>query len=199
MRTIGLTGGVATGKSTVAQMLREQGACVIDADDVAREVVAIGSPLLRQIADAFAPERVLTERGALDRKAVRRLVSSSSAHRERLNALTHPAIRTRIQERLVAQERLGVTCCVVEAALMVETGSYREYDAVIVTTCPPALQLERIVARDGCDLDAAEAWVRTQASQDSKLAVADHVIRTDCTREELAAAVSELWADLHNL
>jgi len=176
-------------------MLRALGAYVIDADVVAREVVAVGSPLLSTIAQAFAPEVVLAEDGSLNRSHLRQIVSSSDVYRQRLNGLVHPAIGQRIQEMLTAQRRLGTRCCVVEAALMVETGTYRNYDMLVVTTCPEPLQLRRIVARDGGDLDAARAWVATQASQESKARRADHVVRTDCTLEELRAKVARLWTE----
>ena len=196
MRTVGLTGGVATGKSTVADLLRGHGAYIIDADVVAREVVALGSPLLSDIAKAFAPHQVLTAEGALDRSKVRALVAASREHRATLNALTHPAIRASISSTLAEQRASGTRCCVVEAALMVETGSYRNYDTLVVTTCPDALQLERIMARDGSDLSAAKAWVATQAPQEAKVAVADHVIRTDCAMVVLRESVARLWREV---
>ena len=133
MTVVGLTGGIGTGKSTVAQLLRELGAAVLDADQVARQVVAPGSVGLGRIVDAFGPE-VLGGDGALDRAAMRRRITRDGNARATLESITHPLIGEHILAWLAARQSDGTEVAVVEAALMVETGSYRRYPHVWVVT-----------------------------------------------------------------
>lgn len=193
MQVIGLTGGIASGKSTVARLLRERGVPVIDADLAAREVVEPGQPALAALVGAFG-EEILDAAGRLDRAAMRARMTADPEVRRRLEAITHPAIRARIGEQLAALAAAGGEVAVVEAALMVETGSYRMYPVLVVVSCDPELQLRRVMARDGVDEAAARAIVATQLPLAEKERVATHVIRNDGSIEALEAAVDATWA-----
>jgi dephospho-CoA kinase len=195
MFVVGLTGGIASGKSSVAGILRAKGVPVLDADEVAREVVAPGTDGLRQLVATFG-EEVLDEAGALDRGAMRRRIAADPVARRQLEAITHPAIRLTIAERLATLAAEGHPVAVVEAALMVETGSYRLYPALIVVGCDPQLQVERVMARDGVDEAEARAMLATQLPLADKEAVATHVIRNDGSLDALRARVDEVWAEL---
>lgn len=192
MRVVGLTGGIATGKSTVASILRELGVPVIDADRVAREVVEPGQPALARILEAFGPE-VLDDRGRLDRAAMRRRIARDPDARRALEAITHPAIRRRVAEQLLRLAEEGHPAAVVEAALMVETGSWRDYAALVVVTCDPDLQLRRLLARDAGGEEEARALIAAQLPLERKEAVADHVIRNDGDLDALRRRTEEVW------
>lgn len=194
-QVIGLTGGIATGKSTVAAILTEMGVPVIDADQVAREVVEPGQPALARIVEAFGPE-VLDGAGRLDRAAMRRRISHDPQARQALEAITHPAIREAIGQRLVELAQSGAPAAVVEAALLVETGSYRLYPKLIVVTCPPELQLARLLARDSTHEADARALIAAQLPLADKEAVATHVIRNEGDLEELRRHVRDVWAQI---
>lgn len=196
MITIGLTGGIATGKSTVARILREElNVPVIDADRVSRDVVSTGSPGLAALVQAFGPE-ILSPDGALDRKALGRLVVADAVARRKLEGLTHPLIREEIEARLTALESGGAAVAVVEAALMVETGSFRLYDQLIVVTCRPETQLKRLMARENLSEDQAKQWLATQLPLARKEAVASCVIRNDGALEALPALVHQAWESI---
>lgn len=191
MRTFGLTGGIGTGKSTVAQLLRERGVPVIDADAVAREVVAPGSPALAEIARVFGPE-LLTPSGELDRPAMRRLITQDPEAKRGLELITHPRIGEGVTGRLESLAADGFELAGVEAALMVETGSWRRYDRLVVVTCAPEQQLARVMARDGVDEAAARAIIAAQLPLADKVAVAHHVIHNDGAPEALVKQVGRL-------
>lgn len=195
MRVIGLTGGIATGKSTVAAILRARGVPVLDADRVAREVVAPGQPALAAIAEAFGPE-VLQGDGTLDRAAMRARISADPDAKATLESITHPAILQTIAERLRALAQGGTEIAVVEAALMVETGSYRNYPVVVVVRCSPETQLARVMARDGATEEAARALIATQMPMADKAAAASHVLDNDGDLSSLAVATHALWDEL---
>lgn len=192
MLVVGLTGGIACGKSTVARWLRDRGVPVIDADRVAREVVEPGSAGLARIVATFGPG-ALGPDGGLDRASMRERISRDPAAKSALEGITHPEIRRVIGERLAGLAQAGHPAAVVEAALMVETGTYRLYPVVVVVSCAPALQIERIVARDGVSEEQARALAATQLPLADKEKVATHVIRNDGTEAELAARVEEVW------
>lgn len=193
MLTIGLTGGIATGKSTAAEVLRDLGVPVVDADQVAREVVEPGSPGLTAIHERFGPG-VLQPDGTLDRKALGALVMADGDARRALEAITHPAIFGAIVERLAALREAGEPVAVVEAALMVESGSYRSYQELWVVSCHPDTQRARLMARNGFDEATARRWINNQAPLADKEALADRVIWNDDTREALAVQVRECLA-----
>lgn len=175
---IGLTGGIASGKSTVARQLAELGVCVIDADALAREVVAKNSGGLAEIVQVFGPE-VLTDGGDLDRERMAALVFADSGARQKLNGVTHPRI-ARLSAERIAQAQLSPTPYVIyEAALLVETGAHQGMAALIVVAAPAELQVQRVVARDGLTDDAARARLAAQLPLEKKLAVADYVLLND--------------------
>lgn len=196
MITIGLTGGIATGKSTVSKILREHlNIPVIDADQVSRDVVAAGSPGLAALVQAFGPD-ILRQDGALNRKALGRLVVADAVARRKLEGLTHPLIREEIEARLTGLESGGAAVAVVEAALMVETGSYRLYDQLIVVTCHPQVQLKRLMARENLSEEQAKQWLATQLPLARKEAVATCIIRNDGELEDLPELVYQAWEQI---
>lgn len=195
MKVIGLTGGIATGKSSVAALLRERGVPIVDADVAARAVVAPGRPALEQIAEAFGPD-VLNADGSLDRAAMRARIIADHGARLTLESITHPAIFAHMQASLAELERAGHPVAVLEAALMVETGTYRMYDGLIVVSCSPETQLARLMARDGQTEEAARGIIGTQLPMAAKEAVADEIIRNDGSPEDLARAVAAAWERL---
>lgn len=190
MRTFGLTGGIACGKSTVAAMLRERGVPVLDLDQVARDVVAPGTPGLLAIAARW-PSVVVD--GVLDRKALGRIVVDDPDARRQLEAITHPRIWAAMEAWIAAQTAPLVG---VEAALMVETGSYRRYDKLVVVTASPEVQLARLQAREGYDEATAQKWLAAQMPVAEKERVADVVIRndggTDALRHEIDRALATI-------
>ena len=200
--TVGLTGGIATGKSTVALLVREAGIPVIDADVVARDLLSPGAPLLQVLAEAFGRD-ILTDDGALDRARLRQRISHDPEARERLNALTHPAIRAEMAQRITREARAQheaspsrVPVVFVEAALLVETGSYTQYAHLWVVSCSADIQLRRVIARDGSTEEDARALIAAQMPQAAKEAVATRVIRNDGGLEALRSEVlSALEAD----
>jgi dephospho-CoA kinase len=173
MRTVGLTGGIACGKSTVADILRRRGLPVIDADLVAREVVAAGTPGLALVLGRFP---AVARNGAIDRAALRDLVSRSAEARRDLEAILHPLIGARILEALADLAKADAPLAFVEAALMIETGSYRRYDAVVVVVASPEVQLRRLMARDGMGEQDARRFIATQMPIEEKEKVATVVI-----------------------
>jgi dephospho-CoA kinase len=193
MRTIGLTGGIATGKSTVARLLRARGVPVVDADQAARAVLQPGAPALAQVVAAFGPE-VLTADGHLDRAAMRARIAADPDARRTLEGITHPAIAAHVLGSLAALAADGAPLAFVEAALMVETGSYRRYDALWVVTCAPETQLARLRARDGGDEATLRGLVAAQLPLAAKEAVADVLIRNDGDEAALAIAVDAALA-----
>jgi dephospho-CoA kinase len=174
----GLTGGIASGKSTVAARLRAHGVPVIDADELAREVVAPGTEGLRAIVEAFG-QGVLDAGGALDRKALARIAFSDDGARRRLNAITHPRIGQRTAERADALARAGELLGCYEAALLVENGIADMFRPLVVVSCPEAVQIERIRARDDASRDDAMARIAAQKPLAEKVAAADFVIDTN--------------------
>ncbi len=189
MTTVGLTGGIACGKSAVAKILREMGVPVLDLDQVARQVVEPGEPALAEI-EAQWP--AVVRDGVLDRKALGAVVVADAGARRQLEAITHPRIWARMEDWL--SEQAGPA--VVEAALMVETGSYRRYDKLLVVACSPEVQRARLAAREGYDEDTVERWVSTQMPLAAKVKLADAVIWNDGTESQLAAEVRRVWVHL---
>lgn len=190
MITVGLTGGIACGKSAVADLLRQRGVPVLDLDQVARTIVAPGTPALAEIAAAW-PAVVVA--GTLDRKAMGRVIVADPGAKARLESITHPRIRRASAEWIESVEDTGAAAAVVEAALMVETGSYRGFDIVIVVTCAAEVQRTRLMAREGIPAEEADRWIAAQMPLADKEKVAHVVIRNDGTPTALAEAVSHAW------
>ncbi|WP_043766305.1 dephospho-CoA kinase [Algiphilus aromaticivorans] len=185
---VGLTGGVASGKSTVERAFAALGVPVIDADQVAREVVAPGEPALAAIAERFG-EAVLDAEGCLDRSGLRAIVFNDEGARRDLEAITHPAIR----ERLLAwREALTAPYGVLSAALMVEGGLARLCDRVLVVDAEEAQQRDRVMARDAVDADMAERMLAAQVNRQTRLSAADDVLCNSSDVTALEAGVERL-------
>jgi dephospho-CoA kinase len=181
----GLTGGIASGKSTVASRLRARGVPVIDADALAREVVAPGTDGLRAIVDAFGTS-ILAPDGSLDRKALARVAFADDAARKKLEGITHPRIGQLAMQRAAEQARAGEPLVCYEAALIVENGMADAMRPLVVVACSPEVQLARVRARDRASAEDAMARIRSQKSTEEKIAVADFVIDTSGTLEQNA-------------
>jgi dephospho-CoA kinase len=183
---IGLTGGIASGKSTAGKQLAKLGVTVIDADGLAREVVAKGSAGLREVVDTFGPE-LLAPDGTLDRERLGALVFADPEARKRLNAITHPRIGQLSAQRIAEAQTSATPYVVYEAPLLVETGTYRGMAALIVVATSPELQVTRVMARDGLSEAAARARLAAQLPLETKVAAADFVIHNDTDRAALIA------------
>lgn len=191
MLRIGLTGGIGSGKSTVAALLVERGAVLVDADVLAREVVAPGTPGLAAVVAAFGPG-VVGPDGSLDRPALAAVVFADPEQRARLDAVVHPLVRARAAE-LVAQAPADAVV-VQDVPLLVETGQAGSYDLVVVVQASLPVRLARLEQRGMTEADA-RARIAGQATDDQRAAAADVLLHNDGTREELAAQVDELWRD----
>ncbi len=194
MRVIGLTGGIATGKSTFATALRARGLPVVDADALARAVVAPGTPALAEIVGAFGPD-VLDAAGALDRKKLGAIVFADPGARRRLEGITHPAIRSAMIDETVRLAAAGHELVFYDAPLLYEVGLDGVLDSVVVVWAPAQVQRDRIVRRDGISPAEADARLAAQLPIDEKAARADFVV--DNAREgDLAEKAERLVADL---
>jgi dephospho-CoA kinase len=188
---IGLTGGIGSGKSTVAALLAERGARVVDADRIAREVVEPGTPGLAAVVAEFG-EGVLAADGALDRPALAALVFADPAARARLDAVVHPLVRARAAEQLAAAPPDAVV--VQDVPLLVETGNAGSHDLVLVVETDQDIRVARLVDR-GMTAEDARARIASQATDAQRRAVADVVLRNDGDRDALAAQVDRFWAE----
>ena len=195
MRVVGLTGGIATGKSTVANRVRTHGIPVLDADEVARRVVAPGQPALQALVDALGPD-ILSDAGALDRPQMRQRISQDPEAKRVLESITHPAIRASMAQALHDLAAEGHPLAMVEAALLVETGSHTLYPTLWVVACEPDRQLQRLMARDGMSEEASRALIATQLDMDAKRAVATVVFENDGDLHALHRAVDRELAAL---
>lgn len=191
MKIIGLTGGIATGKNAVAKMLAELGAAVIDADQLARDVVAPGVGVLQQITERFG-QQVLSTDGTLDRQAMRELVFKDPQHRRQLEALVHPAIKERALQQIEQARIRGFRVVVYMAPLLIEAGATDRVDEIWVVTVRPEVQLVRLMARDGCSLQQAERIIEAQMPLAEKerfgVVVIDNSSSLEVTRRQVAAA-----------
>ena len=173
---VGLTGGIGSGKSTVADLFVAQGAALVDTDAIAHELTGPGGAAMAQLIAAFGPE-VARPDGAMDRAAMRRLVFADPSAKARLESILHPLIRQLSAERCRAATAPYVILAV---PLLVESGTYRERcDRVVVVDCPESLQIERVMARNGMSSDEVKAIMATQASRPQRLAAADDIVLND--------------------
>lgn len=196
MLLVALTGGIASGKSFVARRLAEHGAVIVDADQVAREVVEPGEPALAQIVEAFGPG-VLAPDGSLDRAALGAIVFADPEKRRALNAITHPAVLRRSHERFAAAGAADPRAIVVyDIPLLVEAGRADEFDLVVVVSAAPETRVERMIELRGMTREEAEGRIRSQATEAERLAIADVVIDADGTPEETLAQTDALWENL---
>ncbi|MCC6640905.1 MAG: dephospho-CoA kinase [Deltaproteobacteria bacterium] len=199
-RVVGLTGGIGSGKSTVATLLRDLGAVVIDADAIVHEMQEAGEPLLAEMVAAFGPD-ILDANGALDREALGRIVFSDPAQRARLGAIVHPKVGAEMAHRLAAARASGAPLVVLDVPLLLEgreagRGAPAPYECVIVVWAPEGAQLERQMRRDGRDRDEALRRIRSQMSLDEKRRLADHVIDNSGSPEETEQQVRALYQRL---
>ncbi|MGO9856360.1 MAG: dephospho-CoA kinase [Acidimicrobiales bacterium] len=192
MLAVGLTGGIGSGKSAVADLLVERGAVLIDADQVARDVVAPGGPAYQPLVDRFGPG-ILAPDGTVDRKALAAVAFADEETRLELNAITHPAIGVAMIE---ARRALEDTDHIVILAIPLLTAVHRDtvgLDEVVVVDCPTDVALERLVAQRGFDRADAEARIRSQISREERRKEADYVVDNSGDLSMLEAAVAELW------
>jgi dephospho-CoA kinase len=190
MFVIGLTGGVASGKSAVAACFIRRGVTVVDADQVSRDVVAPGQPLLQELTQ-LAGDEILDDQGALDRGALRQRLFADAALRHAVEALLHPAIAMAMGQQLALAQGPYAMLMV---PLLVETGGEKMVDRVLVVDCPEALQLERLMARDTMTKEGAAAMLAAQATREQRLAKADDVIDNTGPLDVLDRAAEALHA-----
>ena len=196
MLTVGLTGGIGSGKSEVSKRLAALGAVVIDADKIAREVVEPGTPGLRDVVATFGSEILLSD-GTLDREGLGRIVFGNPDKLGALNAIVHPLVGARIAEIMAKVEREHPDAVVVyDVPLLVENNLQDRYDVVVVVAASPETQLQRLVGKRGMRTEDAQARINAQASLDAKLAVADYVVHNDGELDALDEQVGEVWRDL---
>jgi dephospho-CoA kinase len=194
MRVVGLTGGIASGKSTVSAMLRELGAQVIDADQVARDVVEPGTPGLEEVARRFPG--VVDASGRLDRAELGRRVFAEPTERRALEAIVHPRIREEVTRRLEALARTGEEVALYDAALLIENGLQKGMDGVIVVWAPESLQRARLAVRDGLDEAAVTARLAAQLPLADKRAHATWVVDNGGSLDETRAQVRRIWEEV---
>jgi dephospho-CoA kinase len=188
---MGLTGGIGSGKSTVSRLLAERGAVIVDADQIAREVVEPGTPGLAAVVDAFGQD-VLAADGSLNRPALAAIVFADPEARGRLDGIVHPLVRARAGE--VEAQAAPDAVVVHDIPLLVETGQAGSYDLVLVVEADPEIRVQRLVGR-GLSEDDARARIAAQATDEQRRAVADVVLDNSGTPEQLADQVERFWAE----
>ena len=196
MLRVGLTGSIAVGKTFVDDVFRELGVPVLDADQVARDVVAPGTVGLQRVVEQFG-ESVLKPDGSLDRAKLGSIVFADEEKRLKLNSIIHPLVFEAQDSWLKKREQENPDgIAIVDAALMIESGGYKRFDRLIVVWCERDLQLQRLIARDGLSREEAERRIASQMPQDEKKSFADHLIDTsagfDATRRQVADVYAEL-------
>ncbi|MES9876617.1 MAG: dephospho-CoA kinase [Candidatus Sedimenticola sp. 1PA] len=188
MLTVGLTGGIGSGKSAVTRLFEDLGVPVIDADQASREVVKPGQPALQQLAQRFG-DQIIDSRGELLRKALREIVFTDEQARKDLETILHPLIRQRIDQQL---GELSDPYAVLAIPLLIETGASYQVDRILVVDCSVSEQVRRVSNRDGVSEAQVEAILATQASREQRLKAADDVIENSGTIEELKPRVAAL-------
>jgi dephospho-CoA kinase len=194
MLLVGLTGGIGSGKSTVAALLAARGAVIVDADQVARDVVEPGQPAFEQLVERFGPEIVGPD-GRLDRARLAELAFADAEGTAALNAITHPAVGEEFLRRMQAAPVDGIVVCDVPLLVESETAASRGYEFVIVVETPRELRLDRLEGR-GVPRRDAEARMAKQATDEQRRAVATHVVDNSGDRAHLEAQVDAIWREL---
>ena len=200
MLLIGLTGGIASGKSFVSDCFETHGAPVIDADQLAREVVEPGSEGLATLADHFG-DSIIDDKGQLKRRALRDIIFASPQEREILDNTLHPLIRRLSEERIEAAARLAYPYLVYAVPLLVETTQQSRFDRIVVVDVPEALQIQRLKMRDGSTSWEAQSILDAQATREERLEVATDVLDNSMSKEDTQAQVlklHELYTSLQN-
>jgi dephospho-CoA kinase len=195
MLRVGLTGGIACGKTAVRRRLEERRIPTLDADAVVHGLLRSGTAVTRRIAESFG-EGVIASDGSVDRKALGAIVFGDDEARKTLEAIVHPEVWRAIEGFFEERERASDLVAVVDAALMIETGSHRRYDLLVVVHCRPELQRERLMARDGLSREEAERRIRAQMPVEQKLAYADFLVDTSGSLEETVKQTDDLAAAL---
>lgn len=192
---VGLTGGIGSGKSTVAAMLQALGAAIIDADAVAHRVTAAGGAAIADITRRFGPE-LITPEGAVDRARMRSLVFSDAQAKADLEAIVHPLVAREIAQEVARQEAAGARCIVLDIPLLVESRRWRpRLDRIIVVDCRTETQIARVCARNGLRADEVQRIIDAQASRQERLAAADAVVFNEgVSLDELRRSVAQLAA-----
>jgi dephospho-CoA kinase len=196
MLHVGMTGNIASGKSNAALFFAELGVHVIDADKVAHDLLTPGHKTYRNVLEAFG-NQVLCSNGSIDRRKLGKIIFPDKGKRLLLNSLTHPDVGAEILRRIFDLEQSfphGIV--MVDAALMVETGSYEMYDRLIVVTCDPALQISRLMNRDGLTEDEAKTRISSQMPIAEKIKLADYTIDTSSTLKQTRNQVEAVYKDL---
>jgi dephospho-CoA kinase len=197
MLLVGLTGGIGTGKSTVARMLEKRGAVVFDADVLARQAVAPGTPGFEEVVERFGPN-VLAPGGGLDREALASIVFSDPAARSDLEGIVHPEVRRMFAEGC-EEYRDSDRVVVFSAPLLVETGMHTAFDLLIVVSAPVATQIERLMRGRGMAERDVQARIAAQLPLEAKAEVADVLVDNEGTLEDLEGQVERVWRDLDAL
>ena len=195
MRTVGLTGGIGTGKSTVSAHLRRLGATVIDADEATRAVQARGSDGLRQLVDAFGPG-ILGPGGELDRPALAAIAFADPAARRRLEAIVHPLVRRWMAEQALEAADRGEAMVVMDIPLLFESRGTAGFDAVVLVYAPEELQVRRLVDLRGMSEEQARARIAAQMPIEEKRRLATHVVDNTGSLDDLHRQVERLWTEL---
>ncbi len=194
MRTIGLTGGIASGKSTVSQMLSEMGAHVIDADALAREVVEPGTAALKEISRRFPG--VVGADGRLDRSQLADRIFGQEQERLALNAIVHPRVQEAYLNKARALAKRGTKVIIYDAALLLENGLDRKMDGVILVTVPPEIQISRLIARNGLTRDEAKARIASQMPLEEKAKRATWLVDNSGDLAATRALVAAIWDEI---
>ena len=191
MFLIGLTGGIGSGKTTVATRLKALGARIVDADKIAREIVEPGEPALAELAEAF--DGVLNADGTLNRAELARQAFAAPDATEKLNSITHPRIRERTLERFAQARTDGVPVLVYDMPLLIENGEYNQMDHVLVVDAADEIRIDRLVNSRGLDEEDARRRIAAQISREERLAAADSVVDNSGTRDQLLQQVDTFW------
>ena len=194
MITIGLTGGIGSGKSTVSSRLAELGAFIVDADLVAREIVEPGQPALAELAEAF--DGVLNPDGTLNRAELARQAFATPEATKKLNAITHPRIRARTEELFKQGRESGAEVLVYDMPLLIENGEVNKVNHVLVVDAPDELRIERLVQHRGLDEDDARRRIAAQIDRETRLSAADTVLDNSASLEDLLTQVDGFWDGL---
>lgn len=195
---VGLTGGIASGKSTVSRLFREAGAFVIDADEIAHAIIRKGAPAYAGVVEAFGTA-ILDKKGEIDRKRLGEIVFNDARRRERLNQLVHPHVYAQAEKEKTAIAAAHPEAVILfDVPLLIETGTHREMDLVIVVYVDRATQIDRLIKRDGLTREEAERRIDAQMPLDEKRRFADEIIDTRVPLPGVEGAVRSLYQRLHD-